>query len=85
MAVGGMEPTLQRLVSSYAGSEKRGQVFGVMQGFSVGGVMLSALVSGGVVYLAGVRGVFIAAGVLFILFAFPAFRLLKLSEQAREV
>ena len=76
MAAGGIDPVLQRLISSYAGRSRRGQVFGVMQGFSVGGVMFSALVSGGVVYLAGVKGVFVTAGVLYILCALPAFRIL---------
>ena len=83
MAAGGIDPILQRLISSYAGQSRRGQVFGVMQGFSVGGVMFSALVSGGVVYLAGVKGVFVTAGSLYILCALPAFRLLKRVEKEK--
>lgn len=84
LAIGGMEPVLQRLISSYAGQEKRGQVFGVMQGFSVGGVMLSALVSGGVIYIAGVRGVVLTGGILFIICAIPAFALLKKAEAEKK-
>ena len=84
LAIGGMEPVLQRLISSYAGQEKHGQVFGVMQGFSVGGVMLSALVSGGVIYIAGVRGVVLTGGILFIICAIPAFALLKKAEAEKK-
>ena len=84
LAIGGMEPVLQRLISSYAGQEKRGQVFGVMQGFSVGGVMLSALISGGVIYIAGVRGVVLTGGILFIICAIPAFALLKKAEAEKK-
>ena len=82
-AMGGIDPVIQRLISAHAGSERRGQVFGVMQGFSVGGVMLSALISGAVIYFAGVRGVFLAAGILFVLCAFPAFRILKRGEMEK--
>ena len=83
MASGGFDPVIQRLISARAGQERRGQVFGVMQGFSVGGVMFSALVSGGVVYLVGVKGVFLTGGILFILCAFPAFKLLKFAENEK--
>lgn len=85
LAAGGIDPVLQRLISSYAGPEKRGQVFGVMQGFSVGGVMFSALISGGVIYLFGVRGVFIFGGILFLLSIFPAFPLLARAEKEKSV
>ena len=81
LAAGGTAPVIQRLISAKAGPERRGQVFGVMQGFAVAGVMLSALVSGGVVYIAGVRGVFLTGAVLLFLTAFPAIRLLDFAEK----
>ncbi len=84
MAAGGIDPVIQRLISSYAGPQRRGQVFGVMQGFSVGGVMFSALVSGGVIYFTGVKGVFVTAGALCILCALPAYRILKGAEKELE-
>lgn len=84
MAMGGIDPVIQRLISSYAGKEKRGQVFGVMQGFSVGGTMLSALFSAGVIYLTGVKGVFVTGGVLFMICAFPAFRILVRAEKEKQ-
>ena len=83
MAAGGIDPVLQRLISSKAGKERRGQVFGVMQGFSLSGIMLSALISGGVVCLAGVKGVFLTGACCFILFAFPAYKLLSFSEREK--
>jgi hypothetical protein len=55
-----------------------------MQGFSVGGVMFSALVSGGVVYLAGVKGVFVTAGILYILCALVAFRILTAGQESEK-
>jgi DHA1 family multidrug resistance protein-like MFS transporter len=82
MAAGGIDPVIQRLISSHAGPARRGTVFGVMQGFSVGGVMFSALVSGGVVYLAGVKGVFVTAGILYILCALVAFRILSAGQES---
>ena len=82
MAAGGIDPVIQRFISSHAGPARRGTVFGVMQGFSVGGVMFSALVSGGVVYLAGVKGVFVTAGILYILCALVAFRILSAGQKS---
>ena len=84
MAAGGIDPVIQRLISAATEKEKRGEVFGVMQGFSIGGVMLSALVSGAVIYLTGARGVFLAGGTLFILCAYPAFRILKRAEEQKK-
>lgn len=81
MASGGIDPVIQRLISAWAGEKKRGRVFGVMQGFSLCGVMLSALVSGAVIYFAGVRGVFIAGGCFFFLCAYPAYRILSRAEK----
>ena len=83
MAAGGIDPVIQRLISAKAGQERRGQVFGVMQGFSLTGMMFSALISGGVVYLAGVKGVFTAGAVLFILCSVPAYKLLKFAENGK--
>lgn len=83
MATGGIDPVIQRLISAKAGDERRGQVFGVMQGFSLSGVMFSALISGAVVYLAGVRGVFLTGAILFILCALPAYKLLAFAEKSR--
>ena len=83
MTAGGIDPVIQRLISAAAEKEKRGEVFGVMQGFSIGGIMFSALVSGAVVYLAGTRGVFLTGGILFILCAYPAFRILKRAEEQK--
>ena len=83
MAAGGIDPVIQRLISAKAGQERRGQVFGVMQGFSLTGVMFSALISGAVVYLAGVRGVFVTGAFLFIICSVPAYKLLKFAEKEK--
>ena len=80
MAAGGIDPVIQRLISAAASREKRGEVFGVMQGFSISGTMFSALVSGAVVYLAGTRGVFLTSAILFVLASYPAFLILKKAE-----
>ena len=82
LAAGGIDPVIQRLISARTQKERRGQVFGVMQGFSVGGVMFSALISGGVVYAAGVRGVFLVTACLFILAALPAWKVLVRAEKS---
>ena len=81
LAAGGLSPVIQRLISAKAGPERRGQVFGVMQGFALTGVMLSALISGGVVYIAGVRGVFLTGALLLFLTAFPSVKLLSFAEK----
>ena len=82
LAAGGIDPVIQRLISARTEKERRGQVFGVMQGFSVGGVMFSALISGGVVYVAGVRGVFLVTACLFILAVLPAYKVLVRAEKS---
>ena len=67
LAAGGAFSVLQKLLSAATPKRKRGKVFGFSTTASNTGVMLSTLVAGGVIYTSGVRGVFIAAGIMTLL------------------
>jgi MFS family permease len=64
LAAGGAYSVLQKLLSAATPKRKRGKVFGFATTANSGGIMLSSLVAGGVIYQGGVFSVFAAAAVL---------------------
>lgn len=68
MAVGGVEPVLQTLLSKITPEERRGRVFGTSTTARSIGMMASSVIAGGAIYYTGVRGVFLLGAILFWLF-----------------
>ncbi len=68
LAIGGIGPIFLTLITKFTDKDKQGLVFGMNTTAENTGIMLSALFSGGVIYFAGVRGVFATASLLCILF-----------------
>jgi MFS family permease len=67
MAAGGAYSVLQKLLSAATPKRKRGTVFGFSTTANSTGIMLSTVFAGGVIFLSGVKGVFIAAALLSLL------------------
>ncbi|MBR4221726.1 MAG: MFS transporter [Victivallales bacterium] len=68
LAVGGIGPIFLTLITKITAKEKQGLVFGLNTTAENTGIMLSTLFSGGVIYYAGVRGVYTIAALLYLLF-----------------
>ncbi len=68
LAIGGIGPIFLTLITKVTDKDKQGLVFGMNTTAENTGIMLSALFSGGVIYYAGVRGVFATASLLCLLF-----------------
>lgn len=66
-AAGGLEPVFQTMLSKAAPPEKRGTLFGTVSSLRVMGILLSALMAGGVIWLGGVRAVYYVTASLFLL------------------
>ena len=66
-AAGGLEPAFQSLLSRLSPEEKRGTLFGIASSMRMIGILIASLLSGGVIYLFGIRAVFLGTGVLFLL------------------
>ena len=64
LAAGGTYSVLQKLLSAATPKRKRGMVFGFSTTANSAGIMLSTVVAGGVIYVSGVKGVFVAAALL---------------------
>ena len=64
LAAGGAYSVLQKLLSAATPKRKRGKVFGFSTTANSAGIMLSTVFAGGVIWLSGVRGVFVAAAIL---------------------
>lgn len=64
LAAGGAYSVLQKLLSAATPKRKRGKVFGFSTTANSGGIMLSSLVAGGVIYCGGVFSVFAGAALL---------------------
>lgn len=60
----GIGPTTSSLVAESAPKNQRGGAFGVLATARTAGVLIGPLVGGGVVQLAGIRGAFVATGLL---------------------
>ena len=79
---GGLDPAFQTLLSRFSPEEKRGTLFGLAYSMRMVGILLAAVVSGGIIGLTGsIRLVFIAAGILFLLLLVPVFKILPLIGQ----
>ncbi len=66
-AAGGLEPAFQTLLSRISPPEKRGTLFGIASSLRMFGILLAAILGGGVIFLAGINAVFLTSGVLFLL------------------
>lgn len=64
LAGGGVFSVLQKMLTAAAPKRKRGKVFGFSSTAHSGGVMLSTVAAGGVIYIFNVQAVFITAAVL---------------------
>ena len=67
LAAGGLEPAFFSILSRVTPSEKRGAVFGLASSLRMGGILLGSLLSGGVIFLTGIRFIFVTAGLFFII------------------
>lgn len=77
---GGLEPAFLALLARLAPDEKRGTLFGIASGLRMIGILIAASSGAGVIYLAGVPGVFVASGVFFLILLpllFFAYRIIK--------
>ena len=66
MAAGGIQPILQKILTSVTPRRKRGAVFGFSTTAMNSGVMLAAVFSGWTVFAMGLNSVFYVGGLLFI-------------------
>lgn len=66
-AAGGLEPVFQTMLAANVSPEKRGTLFGVASSLRMFGILLAALLGGGVIWLGGVRAVFYTSAGLFLL------------------
>lgn len=67
MAAAGLQPVLQVMLTKVTAPEKRGTFFGWTASLSTAGGVLCNLLSGALAYYVGVRGVFAAGGITFLL------------------
>lgn len=65
MAIGGVEPVLQTLLSKITPENKRAAAFGFMSTARNSGLIISSLVAGGLIWVTGVRGVFYISALAF--------------------
>ncbi len=65
MAVGGVEPVLQTMLSKMTPESRRASVFGYMISARNTGLILSSLFAGGIIYFTGVSGVFYVSAAVF--------------------
>ena len=70
-SAGGLEPILLSMLSQAVRPERRGSAFGWNASLRVFGGMFGALMGGGVIALAGTRGVFVFAGLLLFIMILP--------------
>ncbi len=66
-AAGGLQPVLQVMLTKITDPERRGTFFGWFGSINVAGGIISSVLSGGIAYCGGVRGIFITSGILFLL------------------
>ena len=67
MAVGGVEPVLQTLLSRITPENKRAGAFGYMSSARNIGMIASSLIAGGIIYFTGIRGIFYVSAAAFFL------------------
>lgn len=66
LAAGGLEPAFLAILARIVPPQRQGAIFGLASGIRMTGILIGALLSGGVVYFAGVRNVYTAAGIAFL-------------------
>ena len=79
-SAGGLEPVILARLAHLTPPERRGAVLGLNASLRNGGVMAAALLSGGIIYLVGTRGVFLFGAAAFPLI-FPLLWLLYRREK----
>lgn len=67
LAAGGLEPVFMSILAKVSPPSHRGTYFGFASAIRMFGILLSSIISGGVIYLAGIRSIYVTAGVLFLL------------------
>lgn len=72
LSAGGLEAGVLSILSKLSLPERRGAIFGLASSIRMSGILLSTLVSGGIVYFIGVRSIYAVGGALFFL-AVPFF------------
>ena len=80
LAAGGLQPIFQVMLAKITAPERRGTYFGWSGSFSTAGGIISSLLSGGIAYYIGIRGIFITAALIFFLMIplmFPTVRASK--------
>lgn len=86
LAAGGLEPAFYSMLAKISPSRRRGTIFGLASSVRMGGILLSSILSGGVIYFTGVRSIYVVAGVIF-LFILPVFwivnRAVRKGEESR--
>ena len=74
LAAGGLEAGMLAILSRITPQERRGAIFGLSSSIRMSGVLVSSLISGGIIYWTGVRNIYVVSGVLFLL-TIPVFAL----------
>lgn len=66
LAAGGLEPALLAILSRISPQQRRGTYFGLASGIRMTGILISSVLSGGIIFFVGVRNVYIVAGFIFL-------------------
>lgn len=67
LAAGGLEPAFFSILAKIAPKRLRGTYFGLAAALRMAGILLSSILSGGVIYLTGVRNIYTVGGLLFLI------------------
>lgn len=67
LAAAGLEAVFLTILSKISPENLRGTVFGLSSGLRMGGILFSSAASGVIVYYYGVKDVYLAAGVIFLI------------------
>jgi len=85
LSAGGLEPVFFSMLSKISPVSRRGAVFGLAAGLRMTGILIGSLASGVIIYLTGVRGIYAAAGILFLAVIPVFFLTLRFSKNHRGV
>ncbi len=67
LAAGGLEPVFMSILAKVSPPDQRGTYFGFASAIRMIGILISSVISGAVIYFAGIRNIYTAAGILFLL------------------
>ncbi|MDD3885450.1 MAG: MFS transporter [Victivallaceae bacterium] len=81
LAAGGLQPILQVMLAKVTSSELRGTYLGWSASVNTAGGIVSSLLSGGIAYYVGVRGIFISAAMIFLFMIPLIYPTIKASKQ----